>query len=106
MVAEIAFVRTVVAFVFEYVLLSVPEQTQESIQRFEQQAGLREAGYTPHKGLTTEETKYHRVAEAVHVRLVFHWLFLCGLYTTLTPLVVELLEYVALLKLLLLKAFS
>lgn len=43
------------------------EQTQESIQRFEQQAGLRDAGYTPHKGLTTEETKYLRVAEALHV---------------------------------------
>uniref|UniRef100_A0A8C3CSV1 Putative monooxygenase p33MONOX n=1 Tax=Cairina moschata TaxID=8855 RepID=A0A8C3CSV1_CAIMO len=43
----------------------ITKQTQESIQRFEQQAGLREAGYTPHKGLTTEETKYHRVAEAV-----------------------------------------
>ncbi|GAB5567112.1 putative monooxygenase p33MONOX isoform X1 [Prionailurus iriomotensis] len=42
------------------------EQTQESIQRFEQQAGLRDAGYTPHKGLTTEETKYLRVAEALH----------------------------------------
>ncbi|KGL77840.1 Putative monooxygenase p33MONOX, partial [Tinamus guttatus] len=42
------------------------KQTQESIQRFEQQAGLRDAGYTPHKGLTTEETEYHRVAEAVH----------------------------------------
>lgn len=46
--------------------LLFPEQTQESIQRFEQQAGLREAGYTPHKGLTTEETKYLRVAEALH----------------------------------------
>lgn len=42
------------------------EQTQESIQRFEQQAGLRDAGYTPHKGLTTEETKYLRVVEALH----------------------------------------
>ncbi|EHB15937.1 UPF0498 protein KIAA1191 [Heterocephalus glaber] len=39
---------------------------QESIQHFEQQAGLRDAGYTPHKGLTTEETKYLRVAEALH----------------------------------------
>ncbi|CAJ0966133.1 unnamed protein product [Ranitomeya imitator] len=29
-------------------------------------AGLRDAGYTPHKGLTAEETKYHRVAEALH----------------------------------------
>lgn len=44
----------------------ITKQTQESIQRFEQQAGLREAGYTPHKGLTTEETKYLRMAEALH----------------------------------------
>ncbi|XP_050817764.1 putative monooxygenase p33MONOX isoform X1 [Gopherus flavomarginatus] len=44
----------------------ITKQTQESIQRFEQQAGLRDAGYTPHKGLTAEETKYHRVAEALH----------------------------------------
>ncbi|XP_077182468.1 putative monooxygenase p33MONOX isoform X1 [Paroedura picta] len=42
------------------------KQTQESIQRFERQAGLRDAGYTPHKGLTAEETKYHRVAESLH----------------------------------------
>uniref|UniRef100_A0A8C0WRF5 Putative monooxygenase p33MONOX n=1 Tax=Castor canadensis TaxID=51338 RepID=A0A8C0WRF5_CASCN len=44
----------------------ITKQTQESIHRFEQQAGLRDAGYTPHKGLTTEETKYLRVAEALH----------------------------------------
>ncbi|XP_030067048.1 putative monooxygenase p33MONOX [Microcaecilia unicolor] len=44
----------------------ITKQTQESMQRFEQQAGLRDAGYTPHKGLTAEETKYHRVAEALH----------------------------------------
>ncbi|XP_074170017.1 putative monooxygenase p33MONOX isoform X2 [Rhinolophus sinicus] len=44
----------------------VTRQTQESIQRFEQQAGLRGSGYTPHRGLTTEETKYLRVAEAFH----------------------------------------
>uniref|UniRef100_A0A8C3VR31 Putative monooxygenase p33MONOX n=1 Tax=Catagonus wagneri TaxID=51154 RepID=A0A8C3VR31_9CETA len=44
----------------------ITKQTQESIQRFEQQAGLRDAGYTPHKGLTTEETNYLRVAEALH----------------------------------------
>lgn len=50
--------------------LLFPGQTQESIQRFEQQAGLREAGYTPHKGLTTEETKYLCVAEALHVSLL------------------------------------
>lgn len=46
-----------------------PEQTQESIERFEQQAGLRDAGYTPHKGLTTEENKHLRVAEALQVSL-------------------------------------
>ncbi|XP_053143788.1 putative monooxygenase p33MONOX [Hemicordylus capensis] len=44
----------------------ITKQTQESIQRFEQQAGLRDAGYTPHKGLAAEETKYHRVAESLH----------------------------------------
>ncbi|NXX76373.1 P33MX monooxygenase, partial [Urocolius indicus] len=44
----------------------ITKQTQESIHRFEQQAGLTDAGYTPHKGLTTEEAEYHRVAEAVH----------------------------------------
>uniref|UniRef100_A0A5F8HJS2 Putative monooxygenase p33MONOX n=2 Tax=Monodelphis domestica TaxID=13616 RepID=A0A5F8HJS2_MONDO len=44
----------------------ITKQTQESIQRFEQQAGLRDAGYTPHKGLATEEAKSHHVAEAVH----------------------------------------
>lgn len=43
----------------------ITKQTQENIQQFEQQAGLREAGYTPHKGLTTEETKYLRMAEAL-----------------------------------------
>ena len=47
----------------------ITKQTQERIQHFEQQAGLRDAGYTPHKGLTTEETNYLRVAEALHVSL-------------------------------------
>lgn len=43
----------------------ITKQTQENLQRFEQQAGLQEAGYTPHKGLTTEETRYLRMAEAL-----------------------------------------
>ncbi|KAJ8793210.1 hypothetical protein J1605_000205 [Eschrichtius robustus] len=41
-------------------LITKQTQGKESIRRFEQQAGLRDAGYTPHKGLTTEETKYPR----------------------------------------------
>ncbi|KAJ8405500.1 hypothetical protein AAFF_G00319730 [Aldrovandia affinis] len=48
------------------------KQTQESIQKFEQQAGLTDAGYTPHKGLTTEETHYHRMAEASHRKTHSH----------------------------------
>ena len=44
----------------------VTKQTQESIQHFEQQAGLRDAGYTLHMGLSTEEAEYLRVAEALH----------------------------------------
>lgn len=75
------FARTICGVLLcEHVLSLIPEQTQESIQRFEQQAGLRDAGYTPHKGLTAEETKYHRVAEAVHVRLLLLWLFLQVVY--------------------------
>lgn len=63
------------------------EQTQESIQRFEQQAGLRDAGYTPHKGLTTEETKYLRVAEALHVSKQGHHGSVCdcGLQVSSLP---------------------
>lgn len=100
----------VVALLCEHVLLSIPEQTQESIQRFEQQAGLREAGYTPHKGLTTEETKYHRVAEAVHVRLLFLvFVFFCCCWLCTSPIPVwhnfgSML--LGLLKLLTLKVFS
>ncbi|XP_055499031.1 putative monooxygenase p33MONOX [Leucoraja erinacea] len=41
------------------------QQTQESIQRFEKQAGLTDAGYQPHKGLVAEEASYHRVGEAL-----------------------------------------
>lgn len=36
----------------------ITKHTRESIQCFEQQAGLRGAGYTLHKCLTTQETKY------------------------------------------------
>ncbi|XP_067899566.1 putative monooxygenase p33MONOX isoform X2 [Heterodontus francisci] len=41
------------------------KQSQESIQRFEKQAGLTDAGYQPHKGLVAEEASYHRVGEAL-----------------------------------------
>ncbi|KAL7844510.1 hypothetical protein SRHO_G00230490 [Serrasalmus rhombeus] len=49
------------------------KQTQESMQNFEKRAGLTDAGYTPHKGLTAEETRYHRMAESmqkVHMQSV------------------------------------
>ncbi|XP_041751258.1 putative monooxygenase p33MONOX isoform X2 [Coregonus clupeaformis] len=43
------------------------KQTQDSMHRFEQQAGLRDTGYTPHKGLTAEETRHHhRMPESFH----------------------------------------
>ncbi|TRY71279.1 hypothetical protein DNTS_015977 [Danionella cerebrum] len=42
------------------------KQTQESMHKFEKQAGLTDTGYTPHKGLNAEETRYHRLAESIH----------------------------------------
>ncbi|XP_006785294.1 putative monooxygenase p33MONOX [Neolamprologus brichardi] len=45
---------------------SVSEQTQDSVYKFEQTAGLSDTGYTPHKGLTAEETRHHhRVPETI-----------------------------------------
>ncbi|XP_007244619.3 putative monooxygenase p33MONOX isoform X1 [Astyanax mexicanus] len=41
------------------------KQTQESIQSFEKKAGLTDTGYTPHKGLAAEETRYHRMSESL-----------------------------------------
>ncbi|KAJ8015295.1 hypothetical protein DPEC_G00024650 [Dallia pectoralis] len=45
------------------------KHTQESLQRFELQAGLTEAGYTPHKGLSAEETQFHLLAEKPRPKL-------------------------------------
>lgn len=42
------------------------KQTQESMHKFEKQAGLTDTGYTPHKGLNADETRYHRLAESMH----------------------------------------
>ncbi|KAA0720262.1 putative monooxygenase p33MONOX [Triplophysa tibetana] len=42
------------------------KQTQESMHKFEKQAGLTDTGYTPHKGLAAEETRFHRLAESMH----------------------------------------
>ncbi|KAM6907252.1 putative monooxygenase p33MONOX [Xenentodon cancila] len=44
----------------------ITKQTQESMYKFEQTAGLTDTGYTPHKGLTAEETRHHhRVPESL-----------------------------------------
>lgn len=44
----------------------INKQTQDSVYKFEQTAGLSDTGYTPHKGLTAEETRHHhRVPESI-----------------------------------------
>ncbi|KAF7206920.1 putative monooxygenase p33MONOX isoform X1 [Nothobranchius furzeri] len=44
----------------------ITKQTQESMFKFEQRAGLSDTGYTPHKGLMAEETRHHhRVPESL-----------------------------------------
>ncbi|KAL2094889.1 hypothetical protein ACEWY4_009608 [Coilia grayii] len=43
----------------------ITKQTQENIHKFEKQAGLTDAGYSPHKGLV-DETHYHRIADSIH----------------------------------------
>ncbi|CAL8276119.1 unnamed protein product [Arctogadus glacialis] len=45
----------------------ITKQTQDSVMRFEQSAGLTDTSYTPHKGLTAEETRHHhRMPESFH----------------------------------------
>ena len=39
------------------------EQSQDSLQRFEHQAGLTDDVYSPHKGLSAEETRSPRLAD-------------------------------------------
>ncbi|KAM9835647.1 putative monooxygenase p33MONOX [Syngnathus typhle] len=45
------------------------KQTQENLQSFEHQAGLIDTGYTPHKGLSAEETRFRRLADGTHPKL-------------------------------------
>ncbi|XP_062249047.1 putative monooxygenase p33MONOX [Platichthys flesus] len=45
------------------------KQSQESIQRFEHQAGLTDTGYSPHKGLSSEETRFHRLGDGTVPKL-------------------------------------
>ncbi|XP_020502161.1 putative monooxygenase p33MONOX [Labrus bergylta] len=40
------------------------KQTHENIQRFEHQAGLTDTGYSPHKGLSAEETRFHQLCNS------------------------------------------
>ncbi|XP_077402670.1 putative monooxygenase p33MONOX isoform X2 [Vanacampus margaritifer] len=37
----------------------ITKQTHDSMYKFEQKAGLTDTSYTPHKGLTAEETRHH-----------------------------------------------
>lgn len=37
----------------------ITKHTQDSVHKFEQRAGLTDTSYTPHKGLTAEETRHH-----------------------------------------------
>ncbi|XP_070699606.1 putative monooxygenase p33MONOX isoform X2 [Pempheris klunzingeri] len=43
----------------------ITKQTQDSMYKFEQRAGLTDTSYTPHKGLTAEETRLHRIPESL-----------------------------------------
>uniref|UniRef100_A0A8C6SCX2 Putative monooxygenase p33MONOX n=1 Tax=Neogobius melanostomus TaxID=47308 RepID=A0A8C6SCX2_9GOBI len=44
----------------------ITKHTHDSMSKFEQRAGLSDTSYTPHKGLTAEETKLpHRMPEAL-----------------------------------------
>ncbi|XP_028278236.1 putative monooxygenase p33MONOX isoform X2 [Parambassis ranga] len=44
----------------------ITKQTQDSVYKFEQRAGLTDTSYTPHKGLTAEETRHHhRIPESL-----------------------------------------
>ncbi|XP_023127198.1 putative monooxygenase p33MONOX isoform X1 [Amphiprion ocellaris] len=44
----------------------ITKQTQDSMYTFEQRAGLTDTSYTPHKGLTAEETRHHhRIPESL-----------------------------------------
>uniref|UniRef100_A0A3B4WE29 Putative monooxygenase p33MONOX n=1 Tax=Seriola lalandi dorsalis TaxID=1841481 RepID=A0A3B4WE29_SERLL len=44
----------------------ITKQTQDSMYNFEQRAGLTDNSYTPHKGLTAEETRHHhRIPESL-----------------------------------------
>lgn len=44
----------------------ITKHTHDSMSKFEQRAGLSDTSYTPHKGLTAEETRHpHRMPEAL-----------------------------------------
>ncbi|XP_077434305.1 putative monooxygenase p33MONOX [Vanacampus margaritifer] len=45
------------------------KQTQETLQSFEHQTGLTGTGYTPHKGLSTEDTHFRRLADGTQPKL-------------------------------------
>lgn len=45
------------------------KQAQDNLHRFEHRAGLTDAGYSPHKGLSAEETRFHRLGDGTLPKL-------------------------------------
>ncbi|XP_005467839.1 putative monooxygenase p33MONOX [Oreochromis niloticus] len=45
------------------------KESHESLEEFEHQAGLTESGYYPHKGLSAEETHFHRRGDVTLLKL-------------------------------------
>ncbi|KAM7374011.1 hypothetical protein PAMP_006689 [Pampus punctatissimus] len=56
----------------------ITKQTHDSMYKFEQKAGLTDTSYTPHKGLTAEETRHlHRMPESFQVKFTHRLCVLC-----------------------------
>lgn len=54
---------------------NLSEESHKSLEEFEHQAGLTESGYYPRKGLSAEETHFHRRGDVtpVSINSFNHW---------------------------------